>query len=527
MSRSVAFITTATMGSGKTYARGPYFVVNEWIPFHQGIHVSNFPLDVEAIAEYCERRHGVPKEDTRRRLVVLPQSVVDSWSDELEKGEVPEGPWTYFRENDVPLSGTHIALDEAHIFMPRGERSQIERRKYWRKWLSEIRHEGATVEFLTQDVESLDDQVVKRCDLRMSIISRVSDRDPFLRIPMADWYELKGKFTGEWNPIVGQHELRKTHKGWEEISVKNVELKSEYYRLYDSFSKPQDSKTRGAKGKHTDRHEFEKRSWPSLLWWFFRRNWGALVTRAALVMFLGWATVGGGGTFLIGVLFAFIQGFVPDESGAVKSGPKSEESRQEVYADGLENVEGGSRSGTEGAGEGEELQPLESRFLLPLDTVLYSEDTPDGGFLRYRVSDLAGLLEDNAWLDTTVQVQKQELEQLRVEGSGVSVMTPEYIIFESGERVRVGERIKGSGHYDSELVEIDYRGRRALLDNGAVLTLRLPDVKRSSILGGLSGSGSVSAGSGSGRGSGGGPRGTGDAGRERRPPGAVSPAPGG
>ena len=51
-------VTVARSGAGKTYARGAYFAVTEWLPFtHNGVFYTNLPLLLDEIIVYIQRYH--------------------------------------------------------------------------------------------------------------------------------------------------------------------------------------------------------------------------------------------------------------------------------------------------------------------------------------------------------------------------------------------------------------------------------------------------------------------------------------
>ncbi len=48
---SVITITTGVPGAGKTYVRAARFLVDDFLINSNGIHISNFPLNIDAISE--------------------------------------------------------------------------------------------------------------------------------------------------------------------------------------------------------------------------------------------------------------------------------------------------------------------------------------------------------------------------------------------------------------------------------------------------------------------------------------------
>ena len=56
---AVICITTGEPGAGKSYIRAARFLVDEFLVNTDGIHISNFPLNIEAIAEEVYRKKNV------------------------------------------------------------------------------------------------------------------------------------------------------------------------------------------------------------------------------------------------------------------------------------------------------------------------------------------------------------------------------------------------------------------------------------------------------------------------------------
>ena len=463
------------MRTGKTYMRGAVFLAKEWLPFNDGLHVSNMPMKPKALADYCRRHYGKDL-GAEERVVRIPDEMLTRWRRFAEKdketGELlyMDGPWDEFGPGKRwPLSGTHIAIDEAHLHIPSAE--NVEKRRAWRNWLREIGHHGATVEFITQNLEGLDKQVDKISELRFTIASRVSDRDPFLRIPMSDWYELKGGLCGEWRPWIQQFEKRRVDKGWTNSDRKMAELTPEYFELYESFSRPQGEEGDGAEAVHLVEHEFQRRRFPSLLLWFCRRHVDRLFAVVLGLGLLGWLCFGGGIPIVLMWFMSFIKGFT---KGNAASAEGSGSAPAVVQADGA----GPAVAQVDGVA----VEELGGGFALPLDTVVWSG--PEG---EIKVKDYEDIAEDRKFLEVQAKVQAEELEKFRNETGEVIVMTPERVTFSSGERVGIGQKIKRSGKSDVYITTISFERREVLLSDGTVLSLRMSKPKRTGFVSRLPG----------------------------------------
>jgi len=283
--RSVVTLTTGPAGSGKTYVRCARFLCDEWLPEKSGIHYSNFPIFREKVAEFVSKRTGKTPSELIERMQIIPDEILNTWI----SGQ--SGPWDYFRNKN--LDGCHIAIDECHNFC--GAKTHQKIRARWQAWLGEIRHQGATVEFLSQSPEKVAREIHYEAGLRLSLINSEDRRDPFLGILLGDWYELKAKFiTGDYQTTVWEVERRNVDGKWVEQNKRRFTLDPQYFDFYDSFSRPVQG---GVKSQGQPR-EFQKRSRAGIVWWFFKRNAFSIVPRGLLVGGVVYLCTGGSAPLL-------------------------------------------------------------------------------------------------------------------------------------------------------------------------------------------------------------------------------------
>ena len=283
--RSVVTLTTGPAGSGKTYVRCARFLVDEFLPDREGIHYSNFPVFREAVANAVTVKTGKPADVYLERVQLIPESVIATWISGAS------GPWDYFA--DKSLDGCHIAIDECHNFC--GAKSNHKVRSRWQSWLGEIRHQGATVEFLSQSPEKVAKEIHYEAGLRLSLINSEDRRDPFFGILMGDWYELRAGFiTKEYETSVWEVERRNIDGKWIEQHKRVFTLDPYYFQFYDSFSTPM----QGGHKSTGQQREFQKRSKSELLLWFAKRNALVVMPRAVLVGVLGYLCCGGSSTLM-------------------------------------------------------------------------------------------------------------------------------------------------------------------------------------------------------------------------------------
>lgn len=311
---TVVIYTTGVAGSGKTYVRCARFICDELLPYSNKKLISNYPLYREKIADFVAANFGMKRDEALERLESIPHEVLESWR--LEKS----GPWEYFKTRDI--AGCHIAIDEIHNFC--GKHQSKEHRRNWQLWLGEIRHRGATVEFLTQNPQKVAKEVDFECGLRYRIENCEAIRDPILGITCSDWYELRAAFiTGKYIATIHQRESVNVDGKWVGSQEKNYVLDPRYFELYDSFSTPV---TGGAKGA-SELRDFQKYGKVRLIAHVFRRNGWPLTWRLLVGCGLMWLCFFGGFGQLMrhfqeGIR-AFWEAKHPVSSGAVEDSKKA------------------------------------------------------------------------------------------------------------------------------------------------------------------------------------------------------------
>lgn len=276
-------LTTGAAGSGKSYARCAYYLVMRFLPEQTGVHISNFPIHLDKMVEVVKARHGadlaalVPS-----RVRMIPKEELDKWM--VDDGGF--GPWSYF--SDADLNGSHIAIDEIHNFCGR-HHSKAHRAK-WQVWLGEIRHRGATIEFLTQSPMKVAKEIKYESGVLLELYSWETVRDPIFAIPVGDWLQFYAKLTGKWQPRISVIERRQVGNFWRKESVDTFHLDPELFTVYDSFSAP----VAGGKAGQAKEREFQRRSWLGLTGWFLRQHFFNLGWRVALAVGVPLFIFGGG-----------------------------------------------------------------------------------------------------------------------------------------------------------------------------------------------------------------------------------------
>jgi len=281
---AVCMLTTARAGSGKTYLRCARFLVDEFLPERDGDHWSNFPLYPSRIATaVAARKKDSSASDIEARMKIIPPEVLSSW----EMGR--SGPWDFFR--DIDVNGAHIAIDEIHKYCARNSSKEL--KKKWQVWCGEIRHRGATVEFISQHYRKIAQEIIDESGIRLQLINSEDRRDWFFRILMGDWYELRASWiTRCYETRVWVYEKRETDGRWHDEDKRTFTLDPQYFEFYDSYSAPEKG---GHKGQAVLR-QFERLSRAALTFWFFKRNWFRLGRGLGFVFLIAWLCTGGGRT---------------------------------------------------------------------------------------------------------------------------------------------------------------------------------------------------------------------------------------
>lgn len=263
MSRPVSSCRIGEAGAGKTLSC-VIFACEEFLPFEEGRLISNLPFRPEKIADRYAGAKGVngpmSREDILARFEPIPEEVLKQWAD--EKG----GPWEYFHGKSI--AACHIMLDEAHNFV--GKRHTAKWRKAWQGWLGELRHQGATIEFVTQAEGKLAPEFKEEVGRQVFVASSESRREPVFKIEMGDIYQFLAKLI----PSRGYHaatwvtEKRNAGaKKWVVERESKFTRDAKWFELYDSYNSPHAG---GVSGRR--KLQYEVLSWPRFLVWFLTRN---------------------------------------------------------------------------------------------------------------------------------------------------------------------------------------------------------------------------------------------------------------
>ncbi len=414
--RSTVYLTTGAAGSGKTYRRCARFMVDEFLPKETGHIYTNYPVFADKMAEAVSKKHKIPKEDILARIHIIPKAELDKWMLTCDRrdSDTIEGPWSYFENIDI--NNAHIAIDEIHNFC--GVSTPKHQRQKWGKWLGEIRHRGATVEFLTQSPNKLADEIKWEASVLISLVNGETNRDPLFKILMSNWYELQAAITGVYEKRIHQIEKRSVDGKWKVSHHETFTLDPYYFQFYDSFAAPH---TGGISGT-ADKHEFQKHGRAGVLWWFIRSNPWAVFSRLFIFLLFVWIVLLGGNQILFKTFLEKLSSMAQKQTA-------------------IKKVE----------------KPGPARPVLP---VAASDKTLPPGQLSTVEKELQKVIQENQSLQEKLQAQ-----------SMVALMTTDSVLLKNGLVLRKGETID-SGIYQGKKVEkILWLQRTVMLSDGTVLRM--------------------------------------------------------
>ena len=256
-----------------------------------GKHISNLPLNCELIAKEVtriinkkaklENYFETTYEEQMERILLIPRDYLKEWV------LGTSGPWELFKEmsENNELFNCHIAIDECHVFFNNVNRDIISK---WDNWLAEIRHKGATIEFITQYPRRVPEVVRSRAGIRVYIENmELVSRDPLFRIRLFDWYQLQGKFFRYYSPAIFVSEYIATDNGFSRTPdfKKKYRIDKYYFKFYDTHSASLDEKRKEEK-QLKKLYPYQEKTHFQLVLWFLNRNWFQFSTRGFVLWFI-------------------------------------------------------------------------------------------------------------------------------------------------------------------------------------------------------------------------------------------------
>lgn len=229
---SVILFTVGEAGSGKTFLRGAHYIAYEFRQHPERRLITGLPLKLDVI----RKRYGDGVAD---RIELIPPEVLKKWMN------LEESPAVFFAGKK--LHNCHIQIDEIHNILPDTRftpdhplySKQAQSRQDWLAWLGEIRHEGATVEFISQSAHKVFRGITKEAGMWQEIISPWHVESAF-DVPAGAWWQLIACFSKDNSPRVYLQPYRIDKISGKRIKqeIMSARRDSDLFELYDSFSAP-------------------------------------------------------------------------------------------------------------------------------------------------------------------------------------------------------------------------------------------------------------------------------------------------
>lgn len=444
-SRHQVLFVSAPAGSGKSFSRAKW-IVDYFLPEEKGDIVTNLPLNVDEVVKYVCRNKSLNEEEIRDRIVIIPHPVWLTWQTDIKVGG--SGPWDWLRElyGGYNFEGAHIIIDEAHYIG--GAKHSPQHLAEWGKFCGEVRHNHATLEFMSQHENKVARSIRDECG--GSVYLSNGEKRKFLHVPFSDFYELRAKFlTRKYTSIIWEEEQRKVGTKTVLEVGRKWSLDPFYFKFYDSYNNLES----GTKTKNSaPKHEFEKRSHFGLLFWFVRRNLycttiltGFVASLIFILFFNGASKVG---RFANEKFTSGVKSIIKNKQK--KRASKTEpESKKKVPAIAPESKN----------------QPKaitgKTSFVSNENGELLSESRPQ----------LIGRINTLEAANKALMRSADYIKQLLQPSTSIGIITQDSIVFRDGAEFRIGERID-AGPFENQVVKsIDYNRRRAMLESGLILRL--------------------------------------------------------
>ena len=447
--RHVVTFLTAPARSGKTFNEVRK-ICDEYLGNPDCRIYTNLPLHLDKISEWAARKYGIAEESVFERVHIVPRETELAWMTAGQPiydadtgrrvGNNPiTGPWDYFADKE--LSGAVIIIDEIHNFC--GSIGTIKAiSNLWQKWLGELGHNQAVFRCLSQAPEKVHACIKQEAQASYSIRNTGLDRDPYFKIEIYDWLELwAGLFGGSYTVYVFEQETTKVEgkkiKGERALHA----MGKPYFDFYDSFNKPI------AHGQTTNVKSFEPeyvkrlrkgfiRGRLSLLRWFFFKNFYNLVTKLSFVL-----VIAVGGLYLLnGGMGDVMQAF------------------QDTMKDVIRVRDNPAQAATDTAKPAVHQAPAHDRK---------AESNAITMIRKAYEDELRKALNTNESLKNDIAAAQKNLGDI----STIVLFTPDTIVTMRGNEYAVGEEIDYGEHAGKRIVEINYRQRKAILDDGAILLI--------------------------------------------------------
>jgi len=408
--------TTAPPGSGKSYRRGAWFVVEDWLLSDaNGVFYTNIPLDIDAIIDYAKAQWSEKLADPERirsMIHVITPRVVAQWM----RGE--GRPWDYFGRLD--LKAGRIAIDEVHKVFPKN--MSTEDAKNLTAWLGEFRHRHCRFEAISQHPDKVHRSIQENSEVRRYLTNMRNIRVPYVGITYGELANLRAAFGGKFLQLVQETVEVVVKEKWQAVESNIFPLTDKYFKLYDSYNNPN---PHGEGVTESHKEDYQKYNRWLYLGVLFGRHGLRIMIAITVLVLLYYMLLGGG-------CQKTATGFIERMSQA------------SVPLEGQEQIDPAlSSEGPHLKKELQEFEELKADMLSQIDSL-----RAENQILQKRYVDIE--------------------EQLNLVYS-VTGMTRNEIFTADGLRYSVGQSFDSGPHEGSRIVRIDWPNRRVICHDGTIL----------------------------------------------------------
>lgn len=305
--RDTLMFRTGLPGSGKSYSLTKY-IVEEYLPTHDGVVYTNVPLKPEAIAEYYVRQRGhrsvrekmQAEEFVAKRIHLIPEATDVAWEakestpedffNELwEKMLADEGLTRQSSREAIkeaglvhPLNHALLVFDEAGRKWPsNGSGKMDETTAKFVNFIRTLRHTGARMCLVMQDSAQVAAPIRRLKATELHCTNLRSQIEPCTGADMDDWFQLWAKLTGTYYTICREEEYVSIGQGKEELAKVNASIMwPKYFDLYDSHNSP------GDVSGEEEPPQWQRYGWIKFIIWIVSRNfinWGWRLSLLVLI----------------------------------------------------------------------------------------------------------------------------------------------------------------------------------------------------------------------------------------------------
>lgn len=435
MADGVIKLTEGVIGSGKTCCC-VRMLVDDFLPNQAGLFITNIPIYPDKIAEYmAKKKGGGGKDEILRRLVLIPEEILEEWREGIPGNEKVKQYLT-----GLDLDGAWILLDEAQFFFG------TDKSKEWlgevKNFGSVIRHYGATLDLVTQAENMIALEVRHLVAQSRVIIPNEGRRLPYLKIRIGDLYELWAKCGYEYQAASAMQERIKVGKKWINQGHPVMMYRApEIFALYNSHGAVNADK------KRSPQFEYQKRSWPSLLKWFWKRNWFHLGKCVSILLLGIWMLLCGGLPKVLKFVTGHIAGSIVNVNMAATPGADTE---AETVKEARPAVE------KDAAASPEQMKAIIDNYQIMTDGLQ------------------ARIMSSRTAAERAEHTLKKTLER-EEQNAGIVAALEDSLMFASGEIIKIGEGVRYGKYQGRMLEKVDLRRREAHFIGGLVLRIgRLP-----------------------------------------------------